>query len=123
MINFGKKRLEKFCSRQNSAAENIEERNLRIENLEIKVWIQNFRIKNKKKKVAKISRPTFNECIREQSNHVRVLHKYTQVKNLDIKFLLLSRYFFYGQNSFSPSQVLKVNGFDSWGTGTRRFYS
>ena len=95
VINFGKKRLEKFCSRQNSAAENIEERNLRIENLEIKVWIQNFRIKNKKKKVAKISRPTFNECIREQSNHVRVLHKYTQVKNLDIKFLLLSRYFFY----------------------------
>ena len=59
------------------------------------VLIQNFRIKNKNKKVAKISRPTFNECIREQSNHVRVLHKYTQVKNLDIKFLLLSRYFFY----------------------------
>ena len=28
-----------------------------------------------------------------------------------------------GQNSFSPAQVLKVNGFDSWGTCTRRFYS
>ena len=49
VINFGKKRLEKFCSRQNSAAQNIEERNLRIENLEIKVWTQNFRIKNKQK--------------------------------------------------------------------------
>ena len=54
VINFGKKRLEKFCSRQNSAAENIEERNLRIENLEIKVWIQNLKIKTQIKKVTKI---------------------------------------------------------------------
>ena len=28
-----------------------------------------------------------------------------------------------GQNSLIPAQVLKVNGFDSWGTGTRRFCS
>ena len=24
-----------------------------------------------------------------------------------------------GQNGFAPAQVLKVNGFDNWGTGTR----
>ena len=28
-----------------------------------------------------------------------------------------------GQNSLVSAQVLKVNGFDSCGTGTRRFYS
>ena len=28
-----------------------------------------------------------------------------------------------GQNSLAPAQVLKVNGFDSWGTSTRRFCS
>jgi len=28
-----------------------------------------------------------------------------------------------GQNSFAPVQVLKVNGFDNWGTSIRRFCS
>ena len=28
-----------------------------------------------------------------------------------------------GQNSLTRAQVLKVNGFDSWGTSIRRFYS
>jgi len=53
-INLGKKSLENFCSRKNSGGEKIEERNLRIENLEIKVWIQNLKIKTQIKKVTKI---------------------------------------------------------------------
>ena len=34
-----------------------------------------------------------------------------------------SKPFNVGQNSLAPAQVLKVNGFDRWGTGTRWFYS
>ena len=49
-IKFKKKSLEKLCSRKNSAAGKFDERNLRIENLKIKIWTQNFRIKIKENK-------------------------------------------------------------------------